>query len=537
MDPSSLSVRALAAIAAACALLCIGAASAGAAPLLWTVNSGEGSISTFNSATNSEVGAPIPVAEHPQSVAITPDGKRAVVVAYGGVTVIETGSRTPGKTISSTENGERLAISPDGTTAYVTEEGDEEVHVLALGTGKFTGSFHAGPEAEAVAFSPDGKTAYVGTAPGQIVVVDTATRKVVGKPIVVGGFPTSVTFAPDGETAYVAAEGVNGVAVIDTALGEVVGKLAMTGVPTDLAMSPDGRQLYATSKGSETLTVFSTKTDIATGTPIKVGKEPGEVAFTPNGKTAYVAVYGDEVLQPIDTTTSVLGAPVVATGKGVSALVVAPDQSPIAGFTGPAATVGVPAAFSGAASSDPDGTITSWNWAFGDGGTATGVSATHAYGAPGTYDAKLSVVDNEGCGEGEVFTGRTAYCSGAPPAVHAVMVAAPSIAPLPPSNKFAIRRIVHNRRNGTVRLQVKLPSAGFVLLFGRKVHAVTRKSKGVQAMWLTIHARVKLAKRLKKTLRAPVRFRITFTPNGGTPRTVHRSVTLERAPRHRRHGH
>jgi len=73
------------------------------------------------------------------------------------------------------------------------------------------------------------------------------------------------------------------------------------------------------------------------------------------------------------------------------------------------------------------------------------------------------------------------------------------------------------------------------------VHAVTRHSRGVQSMWLTIHARVELAKRLKKVHRARVRFRVTFTPAGGTARTVHRNVTLLRAPRehhhHRHHGH
>jgi hypothetical protein len=86
-----------------------------------------------------------------------------------------------------------------------------------------------------------------------------------------------------------------------------------------------------------------------------------------------------------------------------------------------------------------------------------------------------------------------------------------------------------------VRLQVRLPSAGSLLLFGKKVHAVTRKSRGVQSMWLTVHARVELAKRLKQVHRARVRFRVTFTPDGGTARTVHRSVTLQRTPRHKHH--
>ena len=47
-----------------------------------------------------------------------------------------------------------------------------------------------------------------------------------------------------------------------------------------------------------------------------------------------------------------------------------------------------------------------------DGGTATGATPTHTYHGPGTYNARLSVVDGEGCGEAMIFTGRTAYCSG-----------------------------------------------------------------------------------------------------------------------------
>lgn len=52
--------------------------------------------------------------------------------------------------------------------------------------------------------------------------------------------------------------------------------------------------------------------------------------------------------------------------------------------------------FSGSTSSDADGSIVSYAWAFGDGATATGVSASHTYSNPGSYSAQLQVTDNGG---------------------------------------------------------------------------------------------------------------------------------------------
>jgi YVTN family beta-propeller protein len=537
----------MAAVAALCALLCVAATSASAAPLVWIPNSepGHDSVFSIDSATGKEVGKPIPVAQDPGSIAITPDGRRAVVAAGNGESaqVIDTASRKAFKPIPLGGSGRQVAISPDGKVAYVTNEPSDEVHVIDTETGTLRGSIDVGAFTWAVAFSPDGRNAYVGTTSKEVITIDTETEKVVGSPIKVGGLPESIAFTPDGGTAYVVANNVSDVIVIDTALRQVVGEIPMPAAPDSVAVSPDGKKLYASIAGSPTgtLRVVETATGAEVGNPIVVPQGPWEVAISADGRTAYAA--GATEVTPINLVTGKAGTPIPFEESNIFHLAMTPDQSPTAAFTAPSATVGTPVTFSGAASTDPDGSIVSWNWAFGDGGTATGVSASHTYKAAGSYEAKLSVVDNEGCGQEVVFTGRTAYCSGAAPAVHSVAakVAAatapiqPIAAPAPPSNRFTFGQIVHNRRNGTVRIQVKLRSAGFVLLFGPKVHAVTRKSRGVQSMWLTLHARVELAKQLKKTLRAPVRFRVTFTPNGGTPKTVHRSVTLQRVPRHK-HG-
>ncbi len=52
--------------------------------------------------------------------------------------------------------------------------------------------------------------------------------------------------------------------------------------------------------------------------------------------------------------------------------------------------------FDGSASSDPDGSITSYAWNFGDGATAAGPSVSHTYASAGTYLVTLTVTDNSG---------------------------------------------------------------------------------------------------------------------------------------------
>lgn len=58
-------------------------------------------------------------------------------------------------------------------------------------------------------------------------------------------------------------------------------------------------------------------------------------------------------------------------------------------------TAPLPVSFDGSASSDPDGDVLSHAWAFGDGATASGATASHTYDTAGTYAVTLTVSDGQ----------------------------------------------------------------------------------------------------------------------------------------------
>jgi alpha-tubulin suppressor-like RCC1 family protein/chitodextrinase len=73
------------------------------------------------------------------------------------------------------------------------------------------------------------------------------------------------------------------------------------------------------------------------------------------------------------------------------------NQSIIVNHGGPyAGTVYQAVQFDGSGSTDPDGTIVSYLWDFGDGSTGTGARPSHAYIATGNYTVVLLVTDNDG---------------------------------------------------------------------------------------------------------------------------------------------
>ncbi len=119
--------------------------------------------------------------------------------------------------------------------------------------------------------------------------------------------------------------------------------------------------------------------------------------------------YGDTGLPPRTTYSYRVRA---FNGSGTSAFsnvatATTPTYDPVA-VIAPSVLNGaapLPVTFDGRGSYDPDGTIASYSWAFGDGATGNGPVVTHTYAAPGWFNAVLTVTDDAGA------TG-TAYSDG-----------------------------------------------------------------------------------------------------------------------------
>jgi microbial collagenase len=83
-----------------------------------------------------------------------------------------------------------------------------------------------------------------------------------------------------------------------------------------------------------------------------------------------------------------------------TATTTATNQAPLVFINGPyLGDIDVAMNFSSAGSSDPDGSIASYSWSFGDGTTSNQAEPAHTYTTANTFTVSLSITDNQGLTE------------------------------------------------------------------------------------------------------------------------------------------
>src|SRR3989449_9998528 len=133
---------------------------------------------------------------------------------------------------------------------------------------------------------------------------------------------------------------------------------------------------------------------------IGLALEPASNGGTLSGGTPIHALNGIATFPSLSVDKAGMGYPLRATASGLTdatssafEVTALPNQPPTAAFT--FSCNGLACSFSDQ-SSDPDGSVTSWQWTFGDGTTgSTAQNPSHTYSAGGSYTVTLTVTDNQ----------------------------------------------------------------------------------------------------------------------------------------------
>ena len=140
-------------------------------------------------------------------------------------------------------------------------------------------------------------------------------------------------------------------------------------------------------------TLAAQRTDTVSAAPIqgywRIGGD-NLSGWTSRPASDYIAADIDEVA----VYSTALSASAIARHNSIGRTGLAVNVAPNASFSSTIANRNLNV--DATASTDSDGTITSYAWNFGDERTATGATATHSYAAAGSYPVTLTVTDNSG---------------------------------------------------------------------------------------------------------------------------------------------
>ncbi len=272
-----------------------------------------------------------PTGKAPHEIAISPDGKTAVVVAYGGRTIdlFDVASRAKLKTIdlAPNEGPHGIVWLKDGRIVATTER-SRSVAIVDPAAGKVVTSIPTGQEAtHMVAATSDGRIAFTANIrSGTVSVVDLkAGRKL--RDIAVGGEPEGIALSKEEQVLWVADLKGARVQAFDAESLEKIGEVATGPVPIRVAASPDGRWIVTSNVGDGSLTLIDAETRRKVRDVSLAGtQEAGQVTilFAPDGKL-YAAETGRNTVAEVDLATGKVLRRLPA-GTNGDGLAIAPAQ-------------------------------------------------------------------------------------------------------------------------------------------------------------------------------------------------------------------
>jgi len=340
-----------------------------------------------------------------------------------------------------------LALTPDGSRLFATfgPLSKNQVRSFSVApSGALTPAANSSPipgvsGLSLPAVSPDGRYLFITSFRA-----DTVTAYSIGKdgglallapPLATGKGPVLPAITPDGRFLYVCNERDNSVSAYtigtDGRLSPIPGQpFATRSKPHGAAITPDGHRLYLPAATGGVIHGFEIAASGALsplpGSPYSTdsGTLPGRVLLSSDARLLFIVdVLTTKVRSRVHRLAVGASGGLVPTGQapmnaGVvfadgPSSVLTPNQGPVAELRLLAKSASA-VSFSALGSRDPDGTISRYEWNFGDGLSmvTTTPQIEHTYGSPGNRTVTLTVIDDEGCSTERVFSGQMVSCNG-----------------------------------------------------------------------------------------------------------------------------
>ncbi len=258
------------------------ACDARTSPDLLRVNHPNGLVDRISTCPFATV-AHIPVVSRPLQIAITPDGRTALVTSFdNAVNFIDLASNKVTFTLKTdfTVNPDGIAITPDGARAYITSFNPDNSVVLVIDIASHTviATIPVTSYPQGIFMTPDGTQAYV-TFPlgGAVYIIDTLTNTVANTLGIQA--PYGVAFNSTGSRAYITSNTAGGqVQVLETTRYQITQTYQVGLGPIDVAVTYGDRYVVVNNHDGNSISIIDTYNDKIT-TKATPGTAPLGISF------------------------------------------------------------------------------------------------------------------------------------------------------------------------------------------------------------------------------------------------------------------
>jgi YVTN family beta-propeller protein len=295
------------------------------AATLVVANKAEATVSLVDLGSG-KVAATLPVGTGPHEVAVSPDGRLALVANYGtgpqpgsSLTLIDVAAAKVVRTIGlGTYQRPHGMVFLDGRRALVTSEAGKTVIEVDVEEAKVLREIATGQEvSHMVAVTPDRSRAFVANiGSGSVTVLDLKAGKSLGD-VKTGAGTEGIDVTADGRQVWVTNREGDSVAVLDAKTLAVLGTVESAAFPIRAKVTPDGKRVLVSNAKSGDLSVLSVaKRKLERRVPLPVqasadkeGRLMGQfgdssvpigIVIAPDGKRAYVAHANSDTISIVD---------------------------------------------------------------------------------------------------------------------------------------------------------------------------------------------------------------------------------------------